>query len=46
MSEDENSPSAAVGKKCQGALQLGPQKKPYVTGRIAFALILTMIWFD
>jgi hypothetical protein len=32
MSDDENSPSAAVGEKRQGALQLGPRKKPYVTG--------------
>jgi len=43
MSDDENFPSATVGKKRQGALQLGPRKKPYVTGRIPFALIPTMI---
>jgi len=43
MSDDENCPSVAVGEKRQRALQLGPRKKPYVTGRIPFALILTII---
>lgn len=40
MSDDENAVSTTVGQKRQGALQLGPRKKPYVTLAFTWALSL------
>jgi hypothetical protein len=43
MSDDENALSTTVGQKRQGALQLGPKKKPYVT--LAFTRALSLVKF-
>ena len=46
MSDDENSANAGVGQKLQGALQLGPRKKPWAVFKMSLISFCSNLFWD